>query len=230
MRRGTPGRRAALLVALVIVVGACDQLSYLPGTPRPSWCDPTDTAVNDGHTATFFAAYTLPKGPLSQDDCMGVVTYLRAAEDFALQFPTVADARAAGWIQATVWTPGQGIHFADPNRLNGPFDPNHPNWLMYNGTAPTARLAGMMFLVQSGSLPPAGFPGGNDHWHNHDVLCIDADAEPFVIAEHVSDAYCTALGGVNTDYRTTWMVHAWLPTYAGWEPTDIFNNEHPSLT
>ena len=36
----------------------------------------------------------------------------------------------------------------------------------------------MMFLVESGVKPPAGFPGANDHWHNHDKLCIDADAEP----------------------------------------------------
>ena len=35
-----------------------------------------------------------------------------------------------------------------------------------------------MFLVESGVKPPAGFPGANDHWHNHDKLCIDADANP----------------------------------------------------
>jgi hypothetical protein len=229
MPRVNSRRHVALLLVVGVVLGACQPLSYLPGTPRPAWCDPTDTAVNDGHTASFFANYSVPKGPLSQDDCLGVANYLSAARDYVAQFPTVADARAAGWIQATVWTPGQGIHFADPTRLNGPFDPNHPNWLQYNGTAPTARLAGMMFLVQTGAGPPAGFPGNNDHWHNHDKLCIDADAEPFVIGEHLSDATCTAIGGVNTNYTGTWMVHAWIPTYAGWQPTDIFNNNHPSL-
>jgi len=25
------------------------------------------------------------------------------------------------------------------------------------------------------------------------------------------------------------MVHVWLPIYAGWQATDIFNNAHPSL-
>jgi hypothetical protein len=225
-------RGRAVLVGLVmtVVVGACQPLSYLPGTPRPSWCDPTDTAVNDGHTASFFAIYSTPKSALSQTDCQTVVALLNTAADYVAQFPTVADVRAAGWIQATVWTPGQGIHFVDPARMNGPFDPQRPNWLQYNGTAPTARLAGMMFLVQSGATPPAGFPGANDHWHNHDKLCIDADAEPFVIGEHLSDAHCTAIGGVNTVYTDHWMVHAWIPTYAGWNPTDIFNNNHPSLS
>ena len=227
-----PIRRSslALLSAGLLVLGACNALSYLPGTPRPSWCDPTDVAINDGHTAAFFARYTTPKGPLSQVDCQVVASQLNMARDFAAQYPTVAAVRAAGWVQATVWTPGQGIHFTDPSRAVGPFDPTRPNWLQYNGTAPTAALVGMMFLVESGANPPAGFPGNNDHWHNHDKLCIDADAEPYVIGEHFSDALCTALGGVNTDESDQWMVHAWLPTYGGWNPTDIFNNNHPSLT
>jgi hypothetical protein len=88
----------------------------------------------------------------------------------------------------------------------------------------------MMFVVQSGAAPPAeGFPGANDHWHNHDKLCIKANATPFVIGEHLSDAYSTAIGGVNTDYSSVWMVHAWLPEYAGWQATDIFNVDHPAL-
>jgi hypothetical protein len=221
-------RRLLALAVLVFAVSACE-LSYLPGTPRPSMCDPTDLAVNDGHTTGFFANYSQPKAPLGQWDCFAVVGNLRAAANYAAQFPTVAAVKAAGWIQATVWTPGQGIHFADPTRLYGPFDPTRPNWLQFNGTAPTARLAGMMFLVESGAQPPAGFPGANDHWHNHDALCIDADATPFVIGEHVSNAYCAAIGGVNTDVSGQWMVHAWFPNYAGWEPTDVFNNNHPSL-
>jgi hypothetical protein len=223
-------RRAALVVGAALVMSACYPLSYQPGTERPSMCDPTDTAVNDGHTETFAVAYTTPKGPLSQIACQDIVNNLNAASSYAARFPTVGAAKAAGWVQATVWTPGQGVHFADPTRLNGPFNPKWPNWLMYNGTANTANLVGMMFLVDTGTAsPPAGFSGDNDHWHNHNELCIDADATPWVVAESVSDAFCTALGGVNTDVTNQWMVHAWLPEYAGWDATDIFNQNHPSL-
>ena len=230
MPRAIRRRRALLVLAAVLLVaGACDPLSYLPGTPRPSWCDPTDIDINDGHTAGFFASYSTPKGPLSQLDCQEVTANLKKARAFAAQFPTVADVRAAGWIQATVWTPGQGIHFVDPTRALGPFDPRRPNWLQYNSAALSGALVGMMFLEEGGSSPPEGFAGANDHWHNHDELCIDADAEPYVVAEHVSDSLCAAWGGVNMDVSNQWMVHAWLPTYGGWEPTDIFNNNHPSL-
>jgi len=215
-------------VAAMFLVSGCDLYSYLPGTPRPSWCDPTDTAVNDGHTAAFSAAYTTPKGPLSQSDCQQVATYIQAAQDFAVKYPTVAAVQAAGWTQATVYTPGQGAHYVDPNRMTGPFDPRRPNFLMYNGTAPTANLVGMMFLVDSGAAPPAGFPGANDHWHNHGPLCIKAGV---VIGEvpPMSSAQCTSLGGTVTDLSSQWMVHVWLPVYAGWQATDIFNVSHPSL-
>jgi len=229
MTRPTRLRLAVLLAVALLALGACYPLSYMPGTPRPTWCDPTDTAVNDGHTASFFAAYSTPKGPLSQLNCIYVAADLNAAIGYVSQFPTVAAAKAAGWVQATVWTPGQGIHFVDPTREIGPFDPGRPNWLMFNGTADTANLVGMMFLVESGASPPAGFPGANDHWHNHGPLCYKEGATPFIVAEGVSDAICTALGGVNTDFSGQWMAHVWLPVYAGWDATDIFNVDHPSL-
>ncbi len=45
----------------------------------------------------------------------------------------------------------------------------------------------------------------------------------------MSNAQCTSLGGTVTDLSSQWMVHAWLPVYAGWQATDIFNVSHPSL-
>ncbi|HEX2383689.1 MAG TPA: hypothetical protein VHI95_13685 [Acidimicrobiales bacterium] len=220
----------AVVIVGVTLLSGCDLYSYLPGTPRPSWCDPTDTAVNDGHTAAFFSAYTVAKGPLSQSDCLQVANYIQQAADFAAQYPTVAAVQAAGWHLATVFTPGQGAHFVDPNRLTGPFDPKRPNFLMYNGTASTANLVGMMFLVDSGASPPAGFPGANDHWHNHGPLCV-RNSDGVVIGEvpPMTTTQCTSLGGTVQDLSSQWMVHVWLPVYAGWQATDIFNVSHPSL-
>jgi len=221
----------AVAVAAMFLVSGCDLYSYLPGTPRPSWCDPSDTAVNDGHTPAFFAAYTTPKGPLSQSNCQEVSAYIQSAQDYVVKFPTVAAAKAAGWVQATVFTPGQGAHYVDPTRQTGPFDPRRPNFLMFNGTANTANLVGMMFLVDTGSTttPPAGFPGANDHWHNHGVLCV-RDSDQVVVGEGLSDSSCLSAGGHNTtSHSSEWMVHVWLPVYAGWQATDIFNVSHPSL-
>ena len=151
---------------------------------------------------------------------------MKAAQDFAVKYPTVAAVQAAGWVQATVYTPGQGAHFVDPNRLTGPFDPKRPNFLMYNGTASTANLVGMMFLVDTGgtsttTTPPAGFPGANDHWHNHGALCV-RNSDGVVIGEvpPMSDAQCTSLGGTSPNSRASgWCTCGCRSMPAGRPPT-----------
>jgi len=231
MRRIKP---ITVLLTFAFIAASCTSFGAIwgpGGSARPYWCDPTDTAINDFHglPANFNAAYTQPKGPLSATDCQSVTGNLTAAEAFVSQYPTVADAEAAGFRQAAVWSAGQGIHYVDPARLLGPFDPNKPNWLMYDGTAPTSQVTGMMFLLDTGTTsPPPGFAGLNDHWHQHDALCTDPTpgAYPFIIGEHISDAQCGAIGGINLVSPTVWMVHVWLPIYQGWVPTDIFNKAH----
>lgn len=223
---------APALVALALAATACQPITYEPGTARPIICDPTDTAVNDGHhgDTTFAAVYTTPKGPLAADECRTLFQQTNAAQSFVANLSTVADAEAAGWIEAAVWSPGQGVHYVDPARITGPFDPERPNWLMFDGNMPHSQLTGMMFLVNSGPLPPDGFIGDNDHWHRHGELCTTTrDGHPYIAAEHATDAECAALGGTNVSYDTQWMVHVWLPVYDGWLPTDVFNKTHPHL-
>jgi Calx-beta domain len=201
---------------------------------RPWYCDPTDTAINDSHPgdATFNAVYTQEKGPLSAQDCAALQQDLDASLDFASQYPTVSSLPSA-WKQAAVWAPGQGVHYVDTTRVTGPFDPTKPNWLMYDGTSPDSKLTGMMFLESqpggANSVPPAGFPGDNDHWHRHGELCYKPGSFPFIVGEHLTDEQCTALGGTNQLFSDVWMVHVWLPIYDNWVATDIFNMMHPSL-
>ncbi|MGK2947300.1 MAG: hypothetical protein ACSLFP_01885 [Acidimicrobiales bacterium] len=232
---GRPRRgMLSLALAVPLLLAACQPapLLYEPGTARPITCDPTDTEINDGHhgDTTFMSVYTEPKGALSADDCRALDEQTTAAREFVAQFPTVADAEAAGWVEVAVWSPGQGVHYADLSRLTGPFDPERPNWLMYDGNMPMSRLTGMMYLVDSGPLPPAGFQGDNDHWHRHGELCTTVkDGHFFIASEHATDEECAALGGTNITYDTQWMLHVWMPFYDGWIPTDVFNRSHPSL-
>ena len=228
--------RIATMTGVLAVAGlflaACQPMTYEPGTARPVICDPTDTAVNDSghHDMTFMSVYTQPKGPLSAADCKTLEAQTNKATQFVNQFATVAQAKAAGWVEAAVWSPGQGIHYVDPSRIAGPFNPERPNWLMFDGNQPDSKLTGMMYLVNSGALPPAGFVGNNDHWHRHGELCTTyRNGVPYIAAEHATDAECAALGGTNITYDTQWMVHVWLPSYDSWLPTDVFNKTHPSL-
>ena len=237
--RGFRSRRfafAATVVLMAMVLTACNPFLKweLGGVNRPWYCDPTDTAINDSHPgdATFNAVYTQEKGPLSGQDCHDLQQDLNAAFDFASQYRTVGSL-PSNWKQAAIWAPGQGIHYVDTTRVTGPFDPKKPNWLMYDGTSPSSKLTGMMFLEAepggASSVPPAGFPGNNDHWHRHHELCFKANANPFIVGENLTNQQCAALGGTNQMFTNLWMVHVWLPIYDNWVPTDIFNMMHPGL-
>jgi hypothetical protein len=110
------------------------------------------------------------------------------------------------------------------------FDPQRPNMLMYDSNSDSGRLTGMVWAVVSGHMPPEGFPGDNDHWHFHETLCfVEGNGGPFIVGDGISDQECAARGGVNEDTSDTWLLHVWLPVYEGWEATDIFNKEHPTV-
>lgn len=235
-KRTFKGPLAAIAVAatLVLITTGCQPADWEEGGQhRPWYCDPTDTAINDGHEGhgdhgDHDPHYTVEKGPLSGPDCLSLHLSLNRAQTYAKQFPTKADAEANGFHFLAPWIPGQGTHHVNIEAgVTDQFDPDKPNMLMYDGNGPNAKLTGMVWVVDSGHMPPEGFPGDNDHWHAHEKLCFTPGE--FIVGDNISDAQCTARGGVNRDTSEQWMVHVWLPTYAGWQATDIFNKDHPNI-
>jgi hypothetical protein len=95
---------------------------------------------------------------------------------------------------------GQGFHFVNFGLVNGTFDPEKPQILVY---APTSqgrlRPVAVEYAVPIALSPdaPAGFTGENDVWHK----------EP------------NALGGV-------WVLHAWV--WQG-NPNGIFADSNPNV-
>lgn len=220
------------LVMTLFAVTACDVQDWAPGGERRPWyCDPTDTAINDGHGDGGHGHYTEEKGPLSANDCLALNLYLINAEAYASQFPTAGEAEANGWHHLAPFISGQGTHHVNIERdVTAEFDPNLPNMLMYDSNSDSGALTGMVWAVESGEMPPAGFPGDNDHWHFHETLCFTYGPNgPFIVGDNITDAQCTARGGVNEDTSDIWLLHVWLPVYAGWEATDIFNKTHPDV-
>jgi hypothetical protein len=121
---------------------------------------------------------------------------------------------------------GMGTHHRNPSTgilpAPGVFNPDEPTYLQYDGNGPDAKLAGMSWYVNSGSMPPEGFPGDNDWWHVHPQLCLSGGLV-------VRDGPCQpGDNGFTVDLSNYWMVHAWvLPDWA-YKP-DIFINHHPCL-
>src|SRR5262249_19731357 len=111
--------------------------------------------------------------PLDPTTRAELKTQLTAARDFALRYPTVADASAAGYRLAGGFAPGSGAHYLSFCGLTGagPFDPTKPPALIYDGTKPASQVIGLMYYGM-GESAPEGFAGPNDHWHRHSNVCI----------------------------------------------------------
>ena len=225
-------RRLAVVLAVVTFAAGCDVTDWeVGGAEREAYCDPTDTEINDGHGDGHHGGhhfpYTEPKGPLSMTECLALDLHLTNAVEFAQQFPTAGDAEDAGWYRLAPWIPGQGTHHLDSNYgIPTSFDWSRPTMLMYDSNSRSGALTGMVWAVNTGAgnPPPEGFHGDNDHWHAHERLCYRNGT---IIGDNISDAECESRGGTNVNSSGIWLVHVWLPEYAGWEATDIFNKEHP---
>jgi hypothetical protein len=142
--------------------------------------------------------------------CDALADQLRTARRAAQRYPTVADAEAAGYTLGDSYNAGLGVHYQNWS-LVGPFDPDRPLELLYDGTEPGSRMVGLAYVVlQEGDDPPAGFAGDNDRWHRHRTFCLDLDRQAYNFATDILDAdECAALGGTLTP-NESWMLHTWV--------------------
>jgi hypothetical protein len=151
------------------------------------------------------------------------------ARQVAEQFPTVADARRAGYIMSTPYVPCIGAHYTNV-RYAVTFDAAHPSELLYDGINPSAHIIGLSYLVWHPGGAPEGFAGPNDHWHQHNLnggLCIGRNAV-VIGAESTSQADCKARGGAKIGLQDIWMLHDWV--VPGFECSwGVFASECPEL-
>jgi hypothetical protein len=155
---------------------------------------------------------------------------LEIAHQVAVQFPTVADAEAAGYRMVTGYVPCIGAHYIKVSNMVGGFDPAKPSMLLYDGTNPDSKMVGLSYSVLGDpNTPPEGFAGPNDPWHKHDSnggLCMKGGV--VVGAESTSKAECAARGGTKQALHNLWMMHAWVAD--GWQSSwGLFSAENPDL-
>jgi hypothetical protein len=174
----------------------------------------------------------IPDKPLPPKTRAIEAAQLVAARHVAMKYPTVADATKAGFILAGGFSPLTGAHYVDmAHAAGGPFDPSHPGSYIYDGTHPTSKIIGLMYLG-SDVNPPAGFAGPNDHWHRHSNTCVvfgsgNSIKVPFPADSSVTKTQCDNVNGTFMR-RTTWMVHAWV--VPGWEsPSGVFAHDNKDV-
>ena len=92
------------------------------------------------------------------------------------KYHNIAAAEADGYVNIGLYIPNEGLHYVNFGLIDGIFDPEHPEVLLY---APTddgdLRLVGVEYLVPLSPSPPEGFTGAEDQWRS--------DAEGFGLWE-----------------------------------------------
>ncbi len=176
-------------------------------------------------------------GPaMDPDTAAELAGQLAETAQLVAAYPTIADAKAAGFQQAGPFSPGLGIHY------NRGFNPNADGrmdaediakpFLIYDGTDDDAPLAGFMYLAYQ-DTEPEGFAGDLDRWHYHTSVCIVTTPTgidtPFgADLTGVTKELCEGRGGTLIEF-TGYMVHVW--TVPGYE-SDLgtFSDLNPRLT
>ena len=207
---------------------ASEIISELPADATATTA--AETSTDDDTTTTVAAGHSHggvhPEVALTRDERKQLGLQLLQARNAAAQFPTVADALAGGYTMVTGYVPLIGAHYIKWSLMDGTFDVNQPEMLLYDGTDPTSSIVGLSYYVFS-DTEPSPFVGPNDHWHQHIGLCIKDGV--VVGGESTTVAECAARGGAKANVGNGWMVHAWV--VPGWEsPQGVFSPEHSGLT
>lgn len=82
------------------------------------------------------------------------------------RYQHLANAVADGYVDAHIVMQGMGVHYLNSARVNGKFDPERPQLLVYVPEADSMRLVALEYAVplDSSATAPSGFAGGDDVW------------------------------------------------------------------
>ena len=247
-RRGAKGVAAAVIVAVfglttaaIASPSARDHAAHSHGVASDGH-DHSTTPVDDKGLSALSNGHHHPIGPEQPLDAATraeLTRQIAVTQEVAKQYPTVADAEAAGYHRAGPYSPGLGAHYIRPTGPGLNTDGimtdaalREPLAIIYAGTDPTSPIAGFMYYSMAPN-EPQGFAGPNDFWHYHTNVCLKMGADggfdaPFGADSDVPAELCTRAGG-QVLQQTQWMVHVW--SVPGWESQQgLFGEVNPALT
>ena len=92
---------------------------------------------------------------------------LTTARSATAKYHNVTQAEADGYINIGLYLPGEGYHFVNFGLIDGIFEPEHPEVLLYIADEDgDLRLVGVEYLVPLSANPPEGFSGDQDVWRS----------------------------------------------------------------
>jgi hypothetical protein len=204
-----------------------DWLSYLP-TLAASHGHGEAGAPDDNHGMGGHLGPQQWVAMTDQAECDQLNSEIELARATAMSMPTAQDAMDAGYVRVTTYVPGIAAHYMKFSYVDGTFEIDKPEMVLYDGDGPEASVVGLSYYIMFDSElePTQGFTGSNDHYHRHDGLCIGAGG---VIGDSTTSAEdCAARGGRKSSGGGGWMSHAWV--VPGCEsPWGVFSGATPVL-
>ena len=91
---------------------------------------------------------------------------LAAARSATAHYHDLARAEADGYVNISLYIPGEGLHYFNASLLDDVFDPEKPEILLYAPVPGEARLQliGVEYVVPLSARRPEGFTGNADRW------------------------------------------------------------------
>ena len=195
-----------------------------PGYAHDVGAHPTFNEFMTADNATLVR--NSPGGTLLPDEVDVLRAQLAEARAFAEAHDTVEKARAAGYNNTTNDVPFMGAHFLNTQYVtDGEFDPSKPEGLLFSKLGGDEwTLVGVWYLIVPGvnegvtsTIPPEGFAGNLDLWHEHHGLCT----RDGIISENNTREGCLADNG-NWIGDLRWMMHVWVVPEVADNPEGVF--------
>ncbi len=91
---------------------------------------------------------------------------LARARGATAKYHDVAEAEADGYVNIGLNLPGEGLHYVNFSLIDGTFDPEQPEVLLYASVDGETglHLVAVEYLVPLSPNPPTGFTGDDDEW------------------------------------------------------------------
>lgn len=86
------------------------------------------------------------------------------------KYHDISKALEDGYVDIDVFIPGMGFHYLKPSLLDGTFEVDKPELLVYAPQNNRLRLVAVEYAVplDLAPTPPEGFNGDADHWHRNE--------------------------------------------------------------
>ncbi len=162
-------------------------------------------------------------------DCAKLDQQLAAMDDVIARYPTAQVALDAGCYRATIYIPGIAAHYVCTDNLSDEAVLDKPLMLLYAGSAPTAPIVGLSYMIYTdgppNEQPDAPLWARYMPWHVHEGLCVN-DAGLVIGGDQSDPGSCEARGG-HVQGKTGWMGHYWPENCPS--PDGVFSSANPRL-